>query len=95
MFGKRVLWCFAVWGLVACSEGDTGSITGRIAMKGAAIHAYLVIEDPQNHQILKLNNYRAFHLEKRQNEIVTLKVKYIKAASGPGFPAEAEVVEVL
>ena len=95
MLRKTVVWCLAVWGLVACSEGDTGSITGRIAIKGAAIHTYLVIEDTQNHQILKLNNYRTFQLEKRQNEIVTLKVKYIKAAIGPGFPAEAEVVEVL
>ena len=85
----------AMWGVLACTPGDIGSITGRIAIKGAAIHTYLVIEDTQNHQILKLNNYRTFQLEKRQNEIVTLKVKYIKAAIGPGFPAEAEVVEVL
>ncbi|HFQ62525.1 MAG TPA: hypothetical protein ENK39_09550 [Epsilonproteobacteria bacterium] len=94
MFKKIFLLGLTMLSIVSCSEGDTADVTGRIAMKGSSIHTYLVIEDAQTHKALKINNYKVYHLERRQNEIVTLKVKLIKKAIGPGFPAEVEVVEV-
>ena len=94
MIKKIFVLVVAIVSFVACAEGDTADVTGRLAMKGTSIHTYLVIEDTQTHQALKIDNYKAFHLAKRQNEIVTLKVKLIKKAIGPGFPAVVEVVEV-
>jgi len=91
---KIFILLLGVLSLVGCSEGDTSDVTGRIAMKGSSIHSYLVIEDTKTHKALKINNYKAFDLEKRQNEIVTLNVKLIKKAVGSGFPAVVEVVEV-
>ena len=91
---KIFILLLGVLSFVACSEGDTADVTGRIAMKGSSVHTYLVIEDTKTHKALKINNYKAFDLAKRQNEIVTLNVKLVKKAVGPGFPAEVEVVEV-
>jgi hypothetical protein len=94
MMKRIVIVLFSMMGFIACSEGDTADITGRIAMKGSSVHTYLVLEDTQTKKSVKLVNYKAFHLDKRQNEILTLKVKLVKKAVGPGFPAEVEVVEV-
>ena len=94
MMKKIFILLLGVWSFVACSEGDTADVTGRIAMKGSSVHTYLVIKDTKTHKALKINNYKVFNLAQRQNEIVTLNVKLVKKAVGPGFPAEVEVVEV-
>ncbi|HHD78198.1 MAG TPA: hypothetical protein ENK98_00920 [Epsilonproteobacteria bacterium] len=94
MIKKIVIVLFSMMGLIACSEGDTSDITGRVAMKGSSIHTYLVLEDTQTKKSVKLVNYKKFHLDQHQNEILTLKVKLLKKAIGPGFPEEVEVVEV-
>ncbi len=80
--------------LLACTEGDTTEVSGRLSMKGSSVHTYLTIEDRKSHEILKIKNKEDFNLMQRQNETVTLKVKLIKKAIGVGFPAVVEVLEV-
>jgi hypothetical protein len=94
MIKKIVILILGVLGFVACSQGDTSDITGRIAMKGSSIHTYLVLEDVETKKSVKLTKYEAFGLMKRQNEVVTLKVKLLHKSAGAGFPAVVEVVEV-
>ncbi len=92
---KRLLTLlFASLSLLACAEGDIAEVSGRLAMKGSSVHTYLAIEESRSHKILKIANKEDFNLMQRQNEIVTLKVKLLKKAIGPGFPAVVEVLEV-
>ena len=94
MIKKIFIFVLSLWSFISCSESDTADVTGRIAMKGSSIHTYLVLEDAQTKKSVKLVNYESFHLAKRQNEILTLKVKLMKKTVGPGFPDEVEIVEV-
>jgi hypothetical protein len=88
-----VLVC-ATFSLLACTENDSTELTGRIAMKGASVHTYLVLEDLKSKKSVKIANHEAFNLMQHQNEVLTLKVKLIKKAIGAGFPAVVEVLEV-
>jgi len=94
MIKKITLTVFSMVALVACHKENTVNITGRVAMKGNSIHTYLVLEDVRTKKSIKLVNYKAFHLDRRQNEILTLKVKLVKKKIGIGFPAEVKIVEV-
>ncbi len=69
-------------------------LRGGLYMKGSSPHSYLVIEDQKSHQQYKIRNAHAFKLAQKQRQIVTLKVKLVKKAAGPGFPAIVEVVEI-
>ena len=81
--------------LTGCAQSNDLELEGGLYMKGYDhYNRYLLIEDRKSHRGYKINNPEAFHLEKRQKEIVKLKARLVKKAIGPGFPAEIEVVAV-
>jgi len=81
-----------------CTEtsATTGllDLEGGIYLKGTGRNNYLVIEDQKTDKKYKIQNPKAFHLSKRQKEIVKIQAKLIKEAVGPGFPAVIEVIKV-
>ena len=68
-------------------------LKGAIYMKGSTPHTYLVLENEANQKKYRLRNAKAFALEKRQNQVVSLKVKVLKEGSGAFAPTEVEVIE--
>lgn len=85
---------FGVLSLYAGSEKINSIVlNGKIVMKGCEPHAYLVIEDIATNKDYKIEKYKEFKLEKKQNKRVKLKAIIIKEAIGPGFPAVVKVVD--
>jgi len=79
---------------LGCSTDKSMMVSGYITMKGSAPHTYVVIEDKVNHTEYKIENAKAFNLRYRQKEKLKMKVKLIKEAAGPGFPAVIKVVKM-
>ena len=93
---KYILYAAVAAGVtVGCAkDAQTIELRGGLYMKGSSPHNYLVIEDQKSHQQYKIRNARVFKLAKKQKQTVTLKVKLVKKAAGPGFPAMVDVVEI-
>jgi hypothetical protein len=79
--------------LMGCVDNGDLELEGGLYVKGSAPHSYLVIEDQKSHKNYKIQNAKAFNLQKRQKEVVKLKARLLKKAIGPGFPAVIKVVE--
>jgi len=91
---KEIIISLGLCGLVGCTHSESMELQGRISMKGASVHTYLTIYDEKSHKSYKIQNKEAFNLLQRQNQTLRLEANLIKKASGPGFPAVIEVLEV-
>ena len=91
---KNLILTLSILGLLGCTHSESMELEGRVSMKGTSAHTYLSIYDKKSHKSYKIENKKAFNLEKRQNQTLKLEAKLIKEAMGPGFPAVIEVVEV-
>ena len=91
---REIIISLGLFGLVGCTQSESMELQGRVSMKGASAHAYLSIYDAKSHKSYKIQNKEAFDLLKRQNQALKLEAKLIKEASGPGFPAVIEVLEI-
>lgn len=78
----------------ACQAMKSRELNGKIVMKGNEPHTYLVIEDITTGKDYKIEKYKEFKLEKKQNKIVKLKAIITKEAIGPGFPAVVKVIKL-
>ena len=65
---------------------------GKLSMRGSGHTAHL--ELITDHGSYRITNPNAFGLMQQQNRSVHLKVRLVKKAIGPGFPAEVEVISV-
>jgi len=66
---------------------------GKLSMRGNGHTAHL--ELITDHGSYRITNPHAFGLMQKQNRSVRLKVRLVKKAIGPGFPAEIKVISVL
>jgi len=73
-------------------QGENMTLTGILKMRGSSRMAHL--ELVTDHGSYRITNPNAFGLMQQQNRSVRLKVRLIKKAIGPGFPAEVEVISV-
>jgi hypothetical protein len=81
-------------GLIGCTKGYTLTIEGKISINGYAQHSYISVKDKISQLTYKLKNGSDFNLTNRQHENIKLKIKVLKKAVGPGFPAIVEVMKV-
>ncbi len=80
-------------GFTGCTGEKMIELEGRLSVKGSEPHAYLNIEDNKSQKSYNIQNRNDFGLMQKQNRAVKLKVKLIKEAVGPGFPAVVEVID--
>jgi len=73
-------------------KGENMTLTGILKMRGGSRMAHL--ELVTDHDSYRITNPNAFGLMQQQNRSVHLKVRLVKKAIGPGFPAEVEVISV-
>ena len=73
-------------------EGETMTRSGTLQIRGSGPMAHL--ELVTDHGSYRIINPDTFGLMQQQNRSVRLKVRLIKKAIGPGFPAEVEVISV-
>ena len=92
---KRIIIGLITMGFIGCAQDNTMELEGRLAVKGSSIHTYLNIKDIKSNKNYKIQNQESFDLMQKQNRTVKVKVRLIKKAIGPGFPAVVEVLEVL
>ncbi len=91
---KKIVIGLSIMGVIGCAQDNTMELEGRIAVKGSSIHTYLNIKDIKSNKSYRIQNQESFDLIQKQNQTVKVKVKLIKKAIGPGFPAVVEVLEV-
>ena len=91
---KKIIIGLALMGLIGCAQNNTMELEGRLSVKGSFVHTYLNIKDIKSNKSYKIQNQESFDLMQKQNQMVKVKVKLIKKAIGPGFPAVVEVLEV-
>ena len=91
---KKIVIGLSIMGFIGCTQNNTIELEGRVAMKGSSVHTYLNIKDIKSKKNYKIQNQEQFDLMQKQNQTVKVKVKLIKEAIGPGFPAIVEVLEV-
>ncbi len=91
---KKIVIGLSIMGVIGCAQDNTMELEGRIAVKGSSIHTYLNIKDIKSNKSYRIQNQESFDLMQKQNQTVKVKVKLIKKAIGPGFPAVVEVLEV-
>ncbi len=91
---KKIVIGLTIMGFIGCAQNNTMELEGRVAMKGSAVHSYLNIRDIKSNKSYRIQNQEQFDLMQKQNQTVKVKVKLIKEAIGPGFPAIVEVLEV-
>jgi hypothetical protein len=65
-----------------------------LSINGYAQHSYISVKDKISQLTYKLKNGSDFNLTNRQHENIKLKIKVLKKAVGPGFPAIVEVMKV-
>ncbi len=91
---KKIVIGLSIMGFIGCTQNNTIELEGRVAMKGSSVHTYLNIKDIKSKKNYKIQNQEQFDLMQKQNQTVKVKVKLIKKAIGPGFPAVVDVLEV-
>lgn len=91
---KKFILALAALNFAGCANSSNIELEGKIAVKGSEPHAYLVIEDIKTDKNYKIANSNQFNLKNMQNKKVKLKVKLLKKALGPTFPAVVEVIDV-
>ena len=89
---KRWLIALIIPLFAACN--NIVEIEGVIKVKGSTPHTYLVIEDSKTNQDYQIIDAKKYHLDQKQNQKVKLKVKVVKKATGAGFPAIIEILEL-
>jgi len=92
---KKIIIGFIVMGFIGCAQNNMMELEGRLAVKGSSVHTYLNIKDIKSNKNYKIQNQESFDLMQKQNKTVKVKVRFIKDAIGPGFPAVVEVLEIL
>jgi len=91
---KKVIAGLSIMISIGCAQNNTMDLEGRLSVKGSSVHTYLNIKDIKSNKSYKIQNKESFDLMQKQNQTVKVKVKLIKKAIGPGFPAVVEVLEV-
>ena len=91
---RKVLIGLSIMGSIGCAQNNTMELEGRLAVKGSSVHTYLNIRDIKSNTSYRIQNQEQFDLMQKQNQTIKVKVKLIKKAIGPGFPAVVEVLEV-
>jgi len=91
---RKILIGLSIMGSIGCAQNNTMELEGRVAMKGSSVHTYLNIKDIKSNKSYRIQNQEQFDLMQKQNQTVKVKVKLVKKAIGPGFPAVVEVLEV-
>lgn len=91
---KKIVIGLSIMGFIGCAQNNTMELEGRVAMKGSSVHTYLNIKDIKSNKSYRIQNQESFELMQKQNQTVKVKVKLIKKAIEPGFPAVVEVLEV-
>jgi hypothetical protein len=78
--------------LAGCTEQI---LTGTIAIKGSEPHTYpaLTTADQQEYRLVGQRGQEIG--ESYQNMLLKVRVRLVKEAIGPDFPAEVEVLEIL
>jgi len=79
---------------LACAKDDIFIIEGKIKIKGSSPHTYVVIEDIQNHKVYKVKNKNSFNIMHKQKKLLIFKVKLLKEAIGPDYPALVEITNI-
>jgi len=74
------------------AQGKIMIVHGTLTMRGSSRMTHL--ELVTDHGSYRIINPDAFGLMQQQNRSVRLKVRLVKKAIGPGFPAEVEVISV-
>ncbi|MBT5222653.1 MAG: hypothetical protein HON51_02845 [Gammaproteobacteria bacterium] len=92
---KRIIIGLIIIGFIGCAQNNTMELEGRLAVKGSSIHTYLNIKDIKSNKNYKIQNQESFDLMQKQNQTLRVKVRLIKKAIGPGFPAVVEVLGVI
>ncbi|MEA1953401.1 MAG: hypothetical protein U9O24_03320 [Campylobacterota bacterium] len=90
---KKIILFFAIMGFIGCTGSQSIILKGKVSVKGS-FHHYLNIKDIKSNKSYKIQNSEAFDLIKKQNQVIKVKVKLIKEAIGPGFPAVIEVLQI-
>lgn len=91
---KRIIIGLTTMGFIGCAQTDAMELEGRLSMKGSSIHTYLNIKDIKSNKNYSIQNKESFDLMQKQNQKIKIKVKLVKEAIGPGFPAVVKVLEV-
>jgi hypothetical protein len=89
-----ILLIMLLFSVPACAENDIFTIEGKIFLKGSEPHTYLVIEDDQSHKVYKIKNKNSFDLMHKQKQFIKFKVRLLKEAIGPGYPALVEIIDI-
>ena len=92
---KRIIIGLIIIGFIGCAQNNTMELEGRLAVKGSSIHTYLNIKDIKSNKNYNIQNQESFDLMQKQNQTLRVKVRLIKKAIGPGFPAVVEVLGVI
>ena len=91
---KKTVIGLSLMASIGYAEPHTMELKGKLAVKGSSVHTYLNIKDIRSKKNYKIQNQEGFGLMQKQNQTIKVKVKLIKKALGPGFPAIVEVIEL-
>lgn len=70
-------------------------LTGRATIRGNEPHTQVVIASAERGEVQLTGKLAEEIRARHQGKLLELRCRLVREATGPGFPAEAEVVKIL